>query len=113
MTIIKQSFREGLARSHVGAIAIAVLLFFPLASAIQVFVYPIALLIGDLASRGGFFFSWKDVTPSGVAWTTAIASFVYASICLVVAWLLSRWVYETGPIAALMSYRNRLGKNRA
>ncbi len=100
-----RSFREILADSNVGAVAIAVLLIRSIESGVRGLGF---LLFGLLD------FVVSTVAIGGIPYGTftlgqwllfipQIANLVTAAITLVAAFLLSRWVYGAGPLQSLRS----------
>ena len=111
---MKPSLKEILADYHVSAVAIAVLLYWslywgftalwsPLARAASFLFTAVAIL--DIPS---FTFTGAD----RLMLTTTLAFLFDAFVCLAAAWLLSRWVYGTGPLRSLSKCRTKLtGRN--
>ena len=108
--------RKNLADSHVPAVAIAVLLFWSLDSALWalwsrvsfalnllVLARPV-ISIGDL-SRALFA---SDRVTIFVTFLYLFNSLVY----LAAAWILSIWAHGTGPLCSLTKYRTRLTRSR-
>jgi len=113
---VKPSLKESLADYHVSAVAIAVLLYWslywgftalwsPLARAASFLFTAVAIL--DIP-YGSFTFTSADRSML----TTTLAFLFNAFVCLAAAWLLSRWVYGTGPLRSLSKCRTKLtGRN--
>lgn len=95
------SLRRVLADSHVSAVAIAVLLFRSLDSAIWVLWGPISLAILTVPN-----FPHMDHFSLFITISYLFNSLVY----LVAAGLVSRWVYGMGPLRSLSKYRNILAR---
>ena len=93
------SLRKILADSHVSAVAIAVLLFRSLDSAIWILWGPLSMAILTFPN-----FPRTDRFTSFITISYLFNSLVY----LAAAWLLSRWVYGKGPLRSLSQYRTIL-----
>lgn len=109
---MKTSLRQILADSHVSAVAIAVLLIWSFDSVFEAlwgpilnaagFLFNVVAILGLPYIPPTFGFSQRFVLLS-------IGIFLFNALsCLAAAWLLSRWVYGTGPFGSLKSYRERL-----
>jgi hypothetical protein len=109
---MKTSLRQILADSHVSAVAIAVLLLWSFDSVLEA-------LWGPTLNAASFLFT--AVAIFGLPYIPPIFSFSQrfmllsigfflfnALSCFAAAWLLSRWVYGTGPFRSLKSYGERL-----
>ena len=109
---MKTSLRQILADSHVSAVAIAVLLIWLIDSVFEA-------LWGPILNAASFLFT--AVAVLGLPYIPPIFSFSQrfmllsigiflfnALSSLAIAWLLSRWVYGTGPFRSLKSYGERL-----
>jgi hypothetical protein len=121
---MQPSFRKVLIDSHVAAIAIAILLFSSLSAAFMalwgpangvLYIFaseaaakpPFAHLSLDFATRRLF----SDALTNLPVWLSLLVS---ALVCMLTAWLLSRWAYGIGPLRALGAYRDKLsGKTHA
>jgi hypothetical protein len=109
---VNSSLRKTLADSHVSAIAIAMLLFRSLDSALWVLWGPL--------SDGPFFFFSNGVIFDVVGFSRALMNNNRFSLFLTFSWLLnslvylaaavllSRWVYGMGPLRSLSKYGARL-----
>ena len=111
---LRPSLRETLATSRVGAVAIAVLLFWALSAACQILWLPL-LQIGDYIAQSGILLGVFGQPPHGFLFGPTYllgASFYLFSIVmsLAAAWLLSRWLYGGGPIRVLKTYRALLDR---
>ena len=115
---LKPSLRKTLATSRVGAVAIAVLLFWALYTACQILWLPL-LQIGDYIAQSGILQGIFERPPHGFPFgPTYIPNASFYSISsvmsLAAAWLLSRWTYGGGPVRVLRTFRAILeGKNNA
>jgi hypothetical protein len=113
---VKPSLRALLADSHVSAIAVAVLLVWSLDEAFRALAGPFLrvtdFLINAVAILGIPYFSWTF--DERISLYLAVAHTLAAVVNLTGAWLLSRWVYGTGPLQMLSRYRMKLsGRNHA
>jgi len=111
---VRPSLRQILADSHISAIAIAVLLFWGLASTFRA--------PWDLLSRtADFLFTVMAIRgvpyiPSKLDFADLLLllnTFFYFFTSLIsfgAAWLLSRWVYRVGPFRSLSRYRTQLAR---
>jgi hypothetical protein len=108
---VKPTLREILAKSHISAIAIAVLLLWSLNSAFlplwgpsfRVAEYLItAIAIRDIPFAGPFAFADR------VMLFVLIQSLFSAFVSFAAAWLLARWVYGEGPVRSLSKYKTRI-----
>jgi hypothetical protein len=117
---MQPSFRKVLTDSHVAAIAIAILLFSSLSAAFMalwgpangiLYIFaaeatgkpPFAHLNLDYATRRMLS---EELTNLPV-WLSFLVS---ALVCILAAWLLSRWTYGVGPLRALGTYRDKLSR---
>lgn len=115
---MKPSLREVLANSHVAAVAIAVLLFWFMSSMFEV-LWPwmervLKFLITTVAILDIPYLS-PTLTVLNRSMLIILSFYLYqAIISLSAAWLLSQWIYGTGPLQALSTYHSQLsGKNNA
>ena len=105
---MQRSLREALAESHVAAVAIVVLLMTALDAVFQVIFSPLSVsiinfLFTAIAILGAPSITFADpflLTSAAIYLSGAIVSFL-------AAWLLSRWVFGTGPLGTLRSYRGK------
>jgi hypothetical protein len=107
---VRPSLREILADSHVSAVAIAVLLYWSL-------YWGFNALWSMLARAANFLFTAVAILgiPFGSSTFTGVdrlmLTFLFnAFVCFAAAWLLSRWVYGTGPLRSLTKCRTRLAR---
>lgn len=111
---MQPSLRETLADTHIAAVAIAVLLLSSLDSGFRALWPPlprtIEFVVTAIAIRGVPYISPTFTVADWLTWGSAGAYFVYALICLAVAWLVSRWVYGVGPVQGLRRYGARLAR---
>ena len=110
---MKRSLKEILAQSHVASVAIAVLLFWFINNiflAVWTLIVPaLSFLATAIAILGIPFVSW-----SYTRYTVFLASFCLCSaiIDFLAAWLVSRWIYDAGPIRSLILCCDKLiGRN--
>ena len=109
---MKPSLRQILADYHVSAVAIAVLLYWSLYWGFSALWSPLArsanFLITAVAivgiPSGSFAFTGAD----RLMLTTTLIFLFNAFVCLAAAWLLSRWVYRTGPLRSLSKCGTKL-----
>jgi len=112
---MRPSLRTVLADSHIAAVAVAVLLVWSLDQGFRALAGPFFrvtdFIVNAVAILGIPYFSWTFDERVGLG--IALAYVFSAIVNLAGAWLLSRWVYGTGPLQALSKYRSRLpqGKN--
>jgi hypothetical protein len=114
---VPASLRKVLIDSHVGAIAIAVLIFFfaeSVTRAIFALKYPafqlVFFLIEAVAIRGIPYIP-RTLDPYNFLMLLCSLSYLlFAMIILAAAWLFSHWVYGTGPLRALGNYRGILSR---
>lgn len=109
---MKPSLRKTLADYHVSAVAIAVLLFWALYWGFTALWSPLAHAAGFLfravAILGIPFGSFTYTGADRLMFTTTLAFLFNAFVCLAAAWLLSRWVYGTGPLRSLRKCGTKL-----
>jgi len=105
---MKPSVRQVLADSHIAAIAILLLLLWPIEPMFRTLWLPLynlgSFLATAVAIRGVPSSSPYDRLTFG---TASIALFEAVS-SVTAAWLLSSWVYGEGPLRSLSKYRGRL-----
>jgi len=110
--IMKPSLRQIVAHSHVSAVAIAVLLIWSFDSVLDAFWDPllnaVSFLITAVALLGLPYIPPEFRFSRRIMFITTSYFLFNAFICLAAAWLLSHWVYGTGPLGSLKSYRERL-----
>ena len=117
---MQASLRKVLIDSHVAAVAIAVLIFFSLDSVASVaravfglwgpFLEVVSFLATAVAIRG---IPSSPVTRYYVTdylLPATLPNLFLALVYLAAAWLLSRWVYGTGPLRSLSTYRDKLSR---
>ena len=110
MRVPSKSIIQILADSHIAPVAIAVLLVWSFDWGFRLlwtlFAPAANFLLTALAIRGiPYVYS---TLVDRIAWTVTLVYFLSASINLLAAWLLSRWVYGIGPLRCLSKYRPRL-----
>jgi hypothetical protein len=103
-----KSVRETLVASHISAIAVAVLLFLSLEYAVRALAQPLPSVVGFLATAiaigGKPYISQRLSIADQFGLIPALFYLFWAVANLVAAWLLSRWMYGTGPFASLKGY---------
>jgi len=107
-----KGLRRVLADSHVAAATIAVLLLWALDAAVRGLWDPVcklgAFVIAGIAIRDIPYISPRlTVFDRLMLITTGYFAYL-AIVCVLGAWLLSRWVYGTGPLRSLTACRNEL-----
>lgn len=113
---MKRSFRDVLAASHVAAVAIVLLLIWSLAATFQLLIGLVSELLVKfvftfVAILGGPRHSYSASSPSD--WFVATA-LLQGAVCLLAAFLLSRFVFGKNPLRVLRDYwRKRTGPSRA
>ena len=109
---MKPSLRQILADYHVSAVAIAVLLYWSLYwgfSALWSLLAPAAnFLVTAVAIVGIPYGSFTFTGADRLVLTLTLIFLSNALVCLAAAWVLSRWVYRTGPLRSLSEYRTKL-----
>ncbi|HVP52405.1 MAG TPA: hypothetical protein VMT05_09865 [Terriglobales bacterium] len=109
---MRPPLRQVLADSHVAAVAIALFLLWSLDAAFSAVWPPISHVLEYAFTA----IAILDIPYFSHSFTVAdrsmlILSLVYLYSCLVsfaAAWVLSRWIYGMGPLAALISLRRKL-----
>ena len=102
---LRRSPRILLQYSHAGAAAIAILIFSAVGSAMDALRFALPKLgvyaATAIAIRGAPF------TSAGDRMAALVSGELLAGACieLALAWLLARWVYRAGPLAALRAWR--------
>lgn len=117
---MQPSRRQILIDSHVGAIAIAILLFSSLSAAFMALWEPANVALYFLASEAAgkphfadldLDFATRHILSDELAnLPVTLSILVSALACILAAWLLSRWTYGIGPLRALGSYRDKLSR---
>ena len=106
---MKRSLRQILDDSHIAAVTIAVLLMWFLDGAFRALWIPVSRAIGFLFTAVAIFdipyFSPTFTLADRLTLATASAYLYGAVVSFSAAWLLSRWIYGTGPIRILTRYR--------
>jgi hypothetical protein len=109
---MKPSVRQVLADSHVAAIAIVLLLLWPIEPVFSTLWQPVyslgTFLATAVAIRGVTSGSLLANAYDRLTFGTASIVLFEASSAVTAAWLLSRWVYGEGPLPSLSKYRGRL-----
>ena len=100
--------RKTLASSHVAAVTIAVLLFWSAGSFFQALEGPVASAI-EYAITGIAILGIPYRTIADRGMLVGSSAYLYsAAFSFGAAWLVSRWVYRTGPLRALRECGRRL-----
>jgi hypothetical protein len=114
---VQASLRKVLIDSHVAAITIVVLIFYS-----AVFFTKLAFAMSEPALEVVFYIATAVAIrgiPSAPVTRYYITDYLlpatlpnllFALIALAGAWLLSSWVYGTGPLRTLSNYRNKLSR---
>ena len=106
---MKRSLRQILDDYHIAAVTIAVLLLWSLDGAFQALWIPVSRAVGFLFTAVAIldipYFSPTLTLADRFMLATAFAYLYLAVVSFSAAWLLSRWVYGTGPIRSLTRYR--------
>lgn len=107
---MKPSVREVLATSHVGAVAVAVLLVWSLDNAFRALWIPLynvgVFLVTAVAILG--IPDFYSRLPNKYELVITGAYLYGAIVTFAAAWILARWVYGVGPLRCLGSYRTKL-----
>jgi len=109
---MRPSLRQVLADSHVAVVAIALLLLWSLDAAFQALWPPVShamnFVFTAIAILDIPYFS-RTFTVADWSMLVMTLAYLYSSIVsFSAAWLLSKWIYGTGPFSTLMAYRSRL-----
>jgi hypothetical protein len=115
---MKLSLRQVLAESHISAVAIAILLIWSFNSAVEALWEPffsaVSYLITAIAILGlpyippQFTFSQRGMLVK------SCFLLLNALTCFASAWLLSRWVYGSGPLGSLWkNYHERFCQEKS
>jgi hypothetical protein len=111
---VKTSLREILADSYVSAVAIGVLLYWSLYWGFTALWNPLARAASFLFTAVAIldipYFSSAFTSADRLRLTTTLTFLFNAFVCFAAAWLLSRWVYGTGPLRSLSKCRTRLAR---
>jgi hypothetical protein len=111
---MQNSLRKTLIDSHVAAIAIAVLIFTCVAEAFFAVWYPVERFLSSLltaVATGDIPYIPRAVDAlTRVNLLAAFTQLVSALSVLAAAWLLSRWIYGTGPLRSLGAYQGKLSR---
>jgi hypothetical protein len=106
------SLRQALRDSHISAVAIALLLFYSLQLVIQAFWYPFALLATFVFTAVAIHDVPYMSRTLDVADRYMLVNACFYLSCAITsfagAWVLSRWIYQEGPVRSLSKYRGRL-----
>jgi uncharacterized membrane protein len=114
---VQASLRKVLIDSHVAAVVVAFLIFYSLSFAIKAFsalwrpaFTAFMFLITAVAIRG-IPYIHRTLDPlTRLNLLIALSNLLIALAMWAAAWLLSRWVYGTGLLRTLSSYRSKLSR---
>jgi hypothetical protein len=108
---MKPSVRQALADSHIAAIAIVLLLLWPIEPVFRSLWLPLynlgSFLATAVAIRGIPSRSLLASPYDRLTFSAASIVLFEAVSCVTAAWLLSSWVYGEGPVRSLSKYRGR------
>jgi hypothetical protein len=104
---VKPDLREILARSHVAAIAIVVLLLSSFGSLVRAIATPFPDVADYVATAVAILAAPAGSVTDRITLAIAAAHLVDGCIALVAAGLLSRWVYGVGPLRSLSMYQTK------
>lgn len=114
---MEPSLRKVLIDSHVAVVAIAVLFFysfFSVARAVFALWTPALEVVFFLATAiaiRGIPYTSRTLDPlTRLYLLTTFSNILFALAYLAAAWLLSCWVYGTGPLRSLGNYRNKFSR---
>ena len=115
-----ESLRKALIDSHVAAITIAILLFSSLSVAFIALWGPangvLYFLASEAAGKPHFanlnldYATRRMLSEELTNLPVWLSFLVSALVCILAAWLLSRWTYGVGPLRALGTYRDKLSR---
>lgn len=101
---MKPSLREVLFRSHVAAVAIAVLLLWGIDAGLRAIWQPLYRVITFLFTAVAILdipYYSSSLSEKWLLWIPALFNLFFAFLNLAAAWLLSQWVYGVGPFRSL------------
>ncbi|HEX6505314.1 MAG TPA: hypothetical protein VF011_18875 [Terriglobales bacterium] len=109
---MKRSLREVLADSHVGAVALAVLIFWFLDGIFEA-LWPLLAHAGNFLITAVAILDIPYFSPTLTLLDRSMLIFLCfylysAIISISAAWLLSKWLHSTTPLRALAAYRTKL-----
>jgi hypothetical protein len=117
---VQASLRRVLIDSHVAAVAIAILIILSLNAAIMAlwgFANDVLYyLAAEAAGKPPFaHLNLAHATPYILSnmltnLPVRLSILVSALVCILAAWMLSRWTYGVGPLRTLGSYRDKLSR---
>jgi cation transporter-like permease len=111
---VQPSLRKTLVDSHVAAVAIAILIFAFVSQAAFALWGPadrvllFLIVAGSIRDNPGLAPAPDYLTRQMLL--TILTNLLSALMNLAAAWLLSRWVYGTGPLRSLGNYRGKLSR---
>jgi len=112
---VRPSLRQVLADSHVGAVAIALLLLWSLDAAFSALWPPVSHAMGFVFTAIAIldipYFSRTFTALDRLVLISTLAYLYGSVVSLSAAWLLSKWIYGVGPLRALMSFRSKLRRS--
>ena len=115
---MESSLRKSLIDSHVAAAAIAILFFcsfYSVSKALLALFYPasqaVLFLITAVAIRDMSYIRHSFDPLTRMKLLTALFNIFSALADMAAAWLLSHWIYGTGPLRTLGNYRGKLTRN--
>jgi hypothetical protein len=115
---VESSLRKSLIDSHVAATAIAILFFCSFCSVSEALLslyYPayhaVFFLITAVAIRDIPYISHSLDPVTRMKLLIALFNILSALAYMAAAWLLSHWIFGTGPLRTLGNYRGKLTRN--
>lgn len=109
---MKPSLRQALVDSHVAAVAIALLLLWSLDAAFSALWPPVSrameFVFTGIAILDIPYFSRRFTALDRLMLISTLANLCSSVVSFSAAWVLSRWIYSTGPFDALMYVRSKL-----
>lgn len=106
-----QSIRKALADSHVAAVTIAILLLWCIDGAFRSFCPPLLGAVNDVAMAVATLdvsYLYPRLSYAASFELTISCLYLYAAVVsFSAAWILSRWVYRTGPFSVMRQYQAR------
>ena len=116
MRTMKRPLRETLADTHIAAVTIAVLLLWALDGAFKALWEPLSHALGFLFRAVAIFdipyLSSTLTSRDRLSLFILGANFYWALVNFFAAWLLSRWVYGSGPLNTLSRYSKNISGSK-
>ncbi len=114
---MQATLRKVLIDSHVAAIAIAVLLAGAIEFVFLDLLYPASRVLSFLAivvatNNPPYIPRTMDYAAGNVSFQAPLLNLCFAVNNLACAWLLSLWIYGTGPMRILSNYRDKLKRKK-